>query len=223
MARFKDTLLLWLSGIAGSWIIRLYSMTFRISVSGVHHLSPLLKKNGNVIYAFWHSRMLLLVYRHSKQNIQILISRHRDGEIASRIIERLGYSTVRGSSSSGGGAALLKMNRELEQGRNYAFTPDGPRGPKEKVKPGVIHFARSSGLPVIPGAASAEKKFVLKSWDGYIIPWPFTRVRIAYGEPLFVPKEAGPEEIERYTEILEKRITQLTHDLDEAAVADNDT
>jgi lysophospholipid acyltransferase (LPLAT)-like uncharacterized protein len=215
MSPFTEKLLLWLVEYPGTWLIALYSRTFRFTVIGEEQVAPFFKKGTNVIYAFWHGRMFPLIYWHRAHNARVLISQHRDGELISRVVERLGYSTVRGSSTSGGGQAMLALKESLDQHCNYGFTPDGPRGPKEKVKPGVIFFAQQSGLPIIPVTAGAKRKKVFASWDNFKLPHLFSPVVIMYGEPILVPKEINEQEQERFCALLEDKIKELSRKADE--------
>jgi len=127
----------------------------------------------------------------------VLVSAHRDGEIVARIAERLGMRTVRGSSTRGAARALLGVVRELEEGREVAVTPDGPRGPARKFASGALVAAQRAGAPIIGIGVSAKRAWRLKSWDGFMIPKPFTRVDVVYSTPTLVtagsPREAENE------------------------------
>lgn len=139
-----------------------------------------------VIYTFWHGTMLPLLWQHRKEHVAILISEHGDGEIIARIAHSLGYHSVRGSSSRGGERALLGTVRELESGRDVAFTPDGPRGPLESFAPGALIVSQRTGAPIVLITVDAANAWRLKSWDRFLIPKPFSRVTIAYENPLRV-------------------------------------
>lgn len=219
MKKLKTKLLLWAAEYLGSWVIALYSATLRLRLRGEENVEPLFKQGRNVVYAFWHGRMFPLIYKHRHYNIQVLVSRHRDGEIISRIVERLGYTTARGSSSVGGSQALLALRESLSARRNYAFTPDGPRGPRENLKPGLVFFAQASGLPIIPVAAAARKKYELKTWDHFAVPGPFTKVVIAYGAPVYVPPETTETERERYRQRIEETLNRMGRETDQAVLS----
>ena len=214
MKKLKRLLLLWFAEYVGSLIIGLYSLTLRLRMQGEENVEPIFKQGRNVIYAFWHGRMFSLIFKHRTYNIRVLVSRHRDGEIISRIVHRLGYTTARGSSTVGGSHALLALKESLSTGCNYAFTPDGPRGPKEKLKPGLIFFAQASGLPVIPVTSAARKKFELSSWDNYSIPKPFSKVIIKYGAPVQVPAGISENEREVYRQLVQKKLIELGQEAD---------
>ena len=169
------------------------------------------KKTGNVIYAFWHNRLLLLVYTHRRQGIHVMVSRSRDGEMISRTIQRFGFGTVRGSSSRGGAPAQLRLLKRLAGGVDVGVSPDGPRGPRYHVQMGVIHLAQKSGRPVIPITVAASKKLVLRSWDGFLVPCPFARAILVYGEPVEVRPHSNLEEVRQK---LEKGLGEITEEAD---------
>ena len=110
------------------------------------------------ILAFWHGRLFLMPYAYPGRRIAILISEHRDGELISRTMNRFGFSTARGSTTRGGALGLREILRKIAAGFDAAFTPDGPRGPREEVQMGVIAAARLSGAPIIPVVYSCTKK-----------------------------------------------------------------
>jgi lysophospholipid acyltransferase (LPLAT)-like uncharacterized protein len=139
-----------------------------------------------MIFAPWHGQLLPLLFHHRNEGVSILISEHGDGEIIARIAKGLGYRSVRGSTSRGAARALLGLVRELEEGHDLAITPDGPRGPARSVAPGILVVAQRSGAPIVPTVATASWGWRLKSWDSFLIPGPFARVTVAYGEPLYI-------------------------------------
>jgi len=147
------------------------------------------KQHGTVIYAFWHNRMLIPAYTHINQNVHVLISQHRDGEIIARIIGKLGFFSIRGSSRRGGLKALKEAIDVMER-FDVAITPDGPTGPKETAKEGILYLAYKTGKPIIPGIFLIKNKWELNSWDNFQIPKPFSPVKMIYGNPIFV-KEKG--------------------------------
>jgi lysophospholipid acyltransferase (LPLAT)-like uncharacterized protein len=134
---------------------------------------------------------------HRGQSVAVLVSAHRDGEIVARIAERLGMRTVRGSTTRGAARALLGVVRELEEGREVAVTPDGPRGPAKKFASGALVAAHRARAPIIGIGVSARRAWRLRSWDRFMIPTPFTRVDVVYSEPTLVhassPREAETE------------------------------
>jgi len=146
------------------------------------------ERRDPVIFACWHGRLLIPSFTH----------RHRDGEYIARVIERMGFRTIRGSTTRGGVPGLKGMLRLAGQGNDIAFTPDGPRGPRYRVQPGVIYAASRTGLPVVPCAVEANPAWVLRSWDEFTIPKPFGRAVILQGEPIFVPRDIDRAGIDEY-------------------------
>jgi lysophospholipid acyltransferase (LPLAT)-like uncharacterized protein len=141
---------------------------------------------GPTIFAFWHRSLLTCAHRFRGRDIAILISRSFDGELIARIVERLGFRAVRGSSSRGGTAALRQMIDAYEDGHRCAFTADGPRGPAMVAQPGPVHLAQLVNAPWI-GAfyALPLRAWQLKSWDRFLIPKPFSRVVMTW--PAHIP------------------------------------
>lgn len=169
--------------LAGSWRIRL-----------VHEerWRALQQEGRPVVFLLWHEALLPLLWQHRSQGITIVVSEARDGQYLSDLATALGYRAVRGSSTRGGARALLGAVRELQAGRSIAFTPDGPRGPRRELKPGVIAAAQRGGGIIVPIHAETDRAWRLHSWDRFMIPQPLARVLITYGHPFAVgPGEDG--------------------------------
>ena len=169
------------------------SLTWR--VEGLEHLN--FEGNGRrPIMAFFHGRVLTAAYFFRDRGIVVMISENFDGEWIARIIERFGYGTSRGSTSRGGQRALLRLKRDMEQGRPAGFAVDGPRGPARKVQPGVVWLAKLTGNPVVPFHMEASSFWSLNSWDRTQIPRPFSTVALAVGSPIEVPGDADAAAVE---------------------------
>jgi lysophospholipid acyltransferase (LPLAT)-like uncharacterized protein len=180
----------------GYWLVRLLGATWRIRVRDDAELRQHRAERKPVIFSLWHGHLLPLLYHHRHQGVSILISEHGDGEIIARIATRLGYRTVRGSTSRGAARALLAMVREIEAGRDLAITPDGPRGPARSVAPGTLIVAQRSGAAVLPIAAHVRSAWRLKSWDSFVIPRPFARIDVAYAPMFTLDRQSGREAVE---------------------------
>lgn len=178
---------------AGTALIRLLALTWRVRVENDAELNAARAANRKVIYTLWHGELLPLLWHHRGRRIAVVISEHRDGEIIAQIAERLGYTTVRGSSSRGGGRALIGLMRAIESGRDGAVTPDGPRGPAHVFAPGAAIASQRTGAPLLPVRASASRAWRLKSWDRFLVPKPFARIRVVYG-PLTAVDAPSPRE-----------------------------
>jgi hypothetical protein len=178
---------------AGTALIRLLAMTWRVRIENDAEMRAARASGRRVIFTLWHGELLPLLWHHRDQGIAVVISEHRDGEIIARIAERLGYATVRGSTSRGGGRALIGLMRALESGLDGAVTPDGPRGPAHEFAPGAAIASQRTGVPLLFVRASASRAWRLKSWDRFLVPKPFARVRVTYG-PLTNVEAASPRE-----------------------------
>mgnify|MGYP002377900198 FL=1 len=157
----------------------------------------LLKGDKPIIYAFWHAEQLMFpsafkLYQRKfqKRMIYTLISAHKDGRIIANAIKLFGLGSVKGSSSKRGGQALLELVRKLENGSDVAFTPDGPRGPKNVAKSGAIEASKLSGAPILPVGCAAKNAWRAKSWDEMVVPYPFSKVACVIGEPLYNATES---------------------------------
>jgi len=133
------------------------------------------------VFLLWHEALLPLLWQHRNQGVVIVVSEARDGQYLADLAGSLGYHNIRGSSTRGGARALLAAVRELQAARAVAFTPDGPRGPRRELKPGVIMAAQRGGAVIVPIHAEADRAWRLHSWDRFMIPKPMARVQITYG------------------------------------------
>lgn len=148
------------------------------------------------MYSLWHSDIWTMMDAMRGEDVCIMVSEHRDGEFMARIGERLGFSTVRGSSTRGGARALLELARVGREGSgDLLLTVDGPRGPPRVIKEGVVFAASRMRLPVVPVGVAVERAWRLGSWDGHFVGKPFTRVRVAFGAEIRIPADAGRDEL----------------------------
>jgi len=166
------------------------------------------RAGGGAVFATWHQRMSYNFHHMGKLHPTVMISRSRDGEYAARLAHLLGFRSVRGSSSRGGSEALKEIIQRMKNGEIGGMLADGPQGPARVAKWGTLIMSRDAGVPIIPVLFGAERAWVFNSWDRYLVPKPFSRVVILYGEPLWVPPEAEGEELERYRLIFEERMNR---------------
>ena len=171
---------------------------------------------GNYILAFWHSRFAMMPYVYPGGKITVLSSLHRDSEYLARILLRFGLDLSKGSSTRGGSQGMRDVLRKVRAGYDVGFTPDGPKGPRRRVKMGVVTTARLTGLPIVPVAFSARPARRLRTWDRTLLPRPFTRGLFLYGDPMFVPREASGEDEERHRLAVEEALDRITDDADRA-------
>lgn len=161
--------LVWLNRIAlallpsvGAVVIKLLGKTMRVTVRGDAAVEKLYREGKHIILAFWHGRQLMIPLVYKGNEVHVLISQHRDGELISQIMARFGYRSVRGSSTRGGTQALRQLIKLGRSGVDLAITPDGPKGPRQVAQAGVIHIARATGLPILPVTFSCSKKTLRK-------------------------------------------------------------
>jgi lysophospholipid acyltransferase (LPLAT)-like uncharacterized protein len=171
-------------------VLRSLAATWRIDLLHEDRWRRIYNARQPHLFLLWHEALLPLLWRHRKQGIAIVVSEAREGKYLSDFATSLGYRSLHGSSTRGGARALLGAVRELQAGHAVAFTPDGPRGPRRELKPGVIAAAQRGGGVVVPLHAESDRAWRLHSWDRLMIPKPFARVVITYGEPF----EVGPGE-----------------------------
>ena len=170
---------------------------------------------GRAVYATWHQRMFYHFHYFGKMNLLMMISASRDGEYAARMASWLGFRSVRGSSTRGGSRALKNIVTRLKNGQDSAgMLADGPQGPPRVVKMGSLIMARDAGLPLIGVMWGGEKCWVLNSWDRYMIPKPFSRVVIAYTEPMWIPEGTAGEDLEELRLEFERRLNDTARACD---------
>ncbi len=185
-----------------------------VSVEGREHLAAALARTPSFIPVYWHQQQvfcvkLLLEQRAAGLKLGFLISPSVDGEIGARVVRALDAAVIRGSSSYTGARALRDYYQALVQdGVSPAITPDGPRGPKFRFKPGAILLSQLSQRPIVPMAYAASRAWRIQ-WDEFLIPMPLARVAIAVGEPVVVPKGLGQADLERWQDDLGARLDAL--------------
>lgn len=189
--------------------IRALHATLRVRHARTGAIDALNREGKNYVYAFWHAHLLVMVFARFARPAMVMISQHRDGELIASTMARFGIERARGSTTRGGSEALRAMVKAAAAGRVIIFTPDGPRGPRHVVQPGVVRAAQLAGIPIVPAALIAEKRKQLSSWDRFEIPRPFTRALYLYGEPLAVARVMTEEAFEQARASLEQRMIAL--------------
>lgn len=206
-----------ITGVGGSVLTRLLRSTRSELVRGHAVESNLVIPRAPAIYVLWHGRLLPCAFHYRELELGTLISRNRDGDYISRVVEGWGYRVVRGSSSRGGTAAMRRLVELLAAGTPIALTPDGPRGPRQKMKLGALRVAQLAGVPIVPTAAGAVRGAYFGRWDRFLVPAPFTWVPVALGDPVTISRDADEAELEREAERIESRLNDLTDFVDDAA------
>jgi len=172
-----------------------------------------------MIYAIWHGRMVLPLFCRKNRGVSILVSEHRDGELVTATVVASGNRAVRGSTTRGSTRALVQLVRRVRNGEKVAITPDGPKGPRWKLQPGIIYLAAKSGIPIVPISGSSRYAYYFKSWDLFQFPLPFSRAALVIGEPYTVTGGIDEENIEYHRSEVEKRLIELTREADRLAGA----
>jgi Kdo2-lipid IVA 3' secondary acyltransferase len=185
-ARADERRVRWIVRLGGP-LLRLLAMTWRFEEVNAVPWRALRASGKPFIFTLWHGHLLAQTWLRRRERITVMISEHRDGEIIARLVESWGYRTVRGSTSRGAGRALLGMVRELQSGKEFAITPDGPRGPAGEAQPGVLLASARAQVPIVTMRSEVSRAWRLRSWDRFMIPKPFARVRVTYGDPWVAP------------------------------------
>ena len=203
-----------LLALVGSTILKALFLTIRLRLDDRCGIS----RNAfpePCLLCFWHNRILGITYAFHRRypinlrgGVTVLTSPSRDGEILSEFVGAFGMGSVRGSSSRRGSRALLELVRLIRNGKDIAITPDGPRGPRYKLGPGVILLAQATGATIVPAHASFSGCFRMKTWDGFIIPLPFSTVSVTMGEQIKIPSGLGEEGFERARQSLEAQLKE---------------
>ncbi len=204
-----------LIGLLGKAFVDAWFSTVTIEFEGQGKVQTLLESR-RFIFAFWHSRILLISYLYQGWGGAILVSASRDGEYIARVLKRQGHLPVRGSTSKGGLRALAEQIRCIREtpGTPGVVVPDGPQGPRFRAQPGVVLLAKKTGYPIVPVTYSAERVKVFASWDRFLLPLPFTSCRVVYGDPVIVPRDAEPEALQDRLERLENELRRITWEAD---------
>lgn len=178
----------------------------RIRVVGEEKLK---EHTGGKIIAGWHGRTFLAAIYFRNRGYYTLISHSRDGEMQYGIFRRFGFKTVRGSTGRGGARAAVECARLLKENNTFVWTPDGPRGPAQRVQRGILWLAQKGNALIFPAASSARPRKILSSWDSYMIPYPFSKGIIIIGNPISVSENLGDEGLSELAEKLEKELNDL--------------
>jgi len=182
----------------GSAIIKLVGLTLRWEVEGWEHIAALERTGQQGMFAFWHNRLLYICYYLSRIPLTMLISQSKDGAYITAVAHWYGINAVRGSSTRGGARALAEMVALLRETVGHGgLTPDGPKGPLYEVQPGLIAIAQKTGRPILPVTFSATRVHRFASWDRFLVPLPFARVRLTIGAPITVSTDRDAFEGER--------------------------
>lgn len=203
-----------LVGFLGKIILWLWAKSTRMTLLGKQEYETLRKEGKPVIFLVWHGRIFIVPYFFRRRGIMPLVSPSQDGEIAARIMSRWGYKIIRGSSSHSIIRAWNRMKDELQKGGELIIVPDGPRGPNRQMKQGGLKLAQETGAYLVPFTFSASKKKILRSWDNFLIFYPFSKVVAIYGKPFLVNRSLKEDELESEGQKIEKFMVLLDEKAD---------
>ncbi len=188
--------------------------TRMVTADGEEH--PVDPTRKRYLYAFWHEGLLAPLATRPK--IRVLISQHTDGEVIAQICQRLGIGVIRGSTARGGCQALLGMIRDQDESTHLGITPDGPRGPRRQLKPGVVMIASQSGLPIVPVGIGFVRAIRIGSWDRFALPIPGSTMVGVFGEAISVPRDLDRAALHDWVRLVEQRMLELTQLADDWAL-----
>jgi hypothetical protein len=195
--------LVWLVGSLLNAYGQLFLMTSRLRIQAHPEVERLVREQRvPVIYALWHSHVFFvpLFRTYERRAVSVLLSAHRDAQIVGVAARLRGIRLVFGSSTRGGAKAYLQLLAVLKGGESVVMTPDGPKGPAEQAKSGVIHLAQQSGCAIVPVALGCSRLHRLKSWDRSLLPLPFSKAVFELGKPMYCPSEAPLEPLQQQLE-----------------------
>jgi lysophospholipid acyltransferase (LPLAT)-like uncharacterized protein len=206
-----------LGGTLAGWLLRLWCGTLRYEVVDRCGLGTPQSIPGPVIYALWHNRLFSVpgAWRRlcgKHRSAVVLTSASHDGDVLARAVGAFGIGSVRGSSSRRAIAALVALKRALMEGVDVCLTPDGPRGPRYHLQGGLVKLAQSTGAPVIPVHVEVASCWRLRSWDRFMIPKPFSRVRVIFDQALAVPPVLDDDAFEIERARIESVLREATDD-----------
>lgn len=184
----------------------------RITVVNGDFEAELALSGRGCVYVTWHQRLLNFFFLKYSRPVTIMISRSKDGDLVAAVAEKLGFDTVRGSSSRGGGTAMFQLIDKIK--KNPAISAgmlgDGPRGPDRKLKLGTLRIARETGVPIIPFAYGAKRHKLFASWDRFMLPFPFSPLVVCFGNPIEIPASATNDDLKRLRLEVESSLNDLT-------------
>jgi len=202
--------------VLARFLIKCLTFTVFIRCEGIEFLDDMEKKDERAVLAFFHGRQFLLAGYLRGRKMGIMSSLSRDGELQTRVMAGLGYKVVRGSASRGGARGFIGLKRLMEKGYHATFAVDGPKGPLHEVKPGAVYLAKKTGAPVLGIAASAKPAHILsKTWDLYLLPWPFARGAVVFGPPIYFDGDTSDEAMRRDSLAVQDELLRLQTRADE--------
>jgi len=210
----KKKLVSWFGPSLAFWTIKFLGQTMRFEEVNPEIPRYFWERGMPAIGAFWHGRLLMMPLIYKVKRLSFLVSPHRDGLVVGKSLARFGFHAILGSTYRKGFSAFKQMVKAHQNGSDIAITPDGPRGPRYRVQIGVIELAKLTGRPVVPLSFGASKKKIFKTWDHFLLPYPFSKGVFIWGEPIVVDPDGDRTHMEERRALLEKRLNELTERAD---------
>ena len=207
--KFKQDILRVIGLFVLSQVVNLLCKSLKVTFKNKEVINNLENQNKNFVLAFWHGQMLLAWYLHRNKNFTALISKSKDGDLLEKILRPWKYNVVRGSSSNGGGVALSIMVDYARDNESVVITPDGPRGPANRMKAGAVITAKKSRIPLILIGVGYKKKRVLKSWDKFEIPKFYSEAKAVYSDPIYVNSDLSFDDTSAFILNCERILNEL--------------
>ena len=197
-------------------LIRSLTWSVRIRSEGAEVLDELESAGQSAVMPCFHGRQFLITGYFVGRKMGVMTSLSRDGELQARVMEGLGYGVVRGSASRSGARGLIGLKKLMDKGYHATFAVDGPKGPIHEVKPGAVYLAKKTGAPVVAMISSAKPAHIFsRAWDLYLLPWPFGKGAVVFGDPIYFDDDTSEEAMSRDSHILKEELSRLQQRADE--------
>jgi lysophospholipid acyltransferase (LPLAT)-like uncharacterized protein len=211
--KLRHPLLIKAAGFAGTTLASCWMRTlhFRHRHLGPTEVNPHHTRPGDrYIYAIWHENMLLPAFQFARRDIHVLISQHADAQLFAELLGRLRVPVIRGSTNRGGVEAVRQILRKTGRAAHLTLTPDGPRGPRRHVQPGITYLAARTGMPIVPTGFGYDRPWRLPTWDRFAVPRLWTLGTCVTAAPIPVPPDSGKMQLESYRRRVEKALHEVS-------------
>jgi len=210
----KKKIVAWVGPGLAYWTIKILGRTVRFEVINPEIPKSFWERGIPFLIVFWHGRLLMMPFANQGKKLSFLVSPHRDGQVVGKALKQFGLHPILGSTTRKGFSAFKKMLKALQNGSDVGVTPDGPRGPRYKAQIGVIELSRLTGKPIVPVTFGASRKIIFKTWDRFLLPYPFSKGVFIWGEPIHVNPNGDRAHLEEKRFLLENRLNELTEKAD---------
>jgi len=210
----KKKIVAWLGPWLTYWTTQILGWTVRVEVINPDIPRSFGERGIPVIFAFWHGRLLMMPFANQRKKLSFLVSPHRDGQVVGKALKEFGLHPILGSTTRKGFSGFKNMIKALQNGSDVALVPDGPRGPRYKAQIGVIELSRVTGKPIVPVTFGASRKIVFRTWDRFLLPYPFSKGVFIWGEPIHVNPDGDRAHLEEKRFLLECRLNELMEKAD---------